>query len=102
MFGLRLNHAVDSSALEQVEIGIRQHFALGGDDIVLVSERRGWLPGFPDLETQILFWQRQTSEQQSARYKLRLFKPAAEITFQDFPVPWLLPAFIDDGDPDCC
>ena len=102
MFGLRLNHAVDSSALEQVEIGIRQHFALGADDIVLVSERQGWLPGFPDLETQILFWRDQTSTGQPDRYKLRLFKPATDITVQDFPVPWLLPAFIDDGEPDCC
>jgi hypothetical protein len=31
-----------------------------------------------------------------------MFKPAAEINESDLPVGWLLSAFIDDGDPDCC
>jgi hypothetical protein len=102
MFGLRLNHNVDSRSLEQVENEIRRHFALAADDIVLVSERQSWLPGFPDIETQVLFWRRDPVSNQADRYKLRMFKPAATITAHDFPVRWLLPAFVDDGESDCC
>ena len=102
MFGLRLNHKTDGQSLEKVERCIRGHFSLESDNIVLVSERRGWLPGFPDLETQILFWRHDPATNVVNRYKLQMFKPAAKINESDLPVGWRLSAFIDDGDPDCC
>ena len=67
------------------------------DQIVLVSEEASGVPGFPARDTTVRFW-----TDRDTRYRLRIFKPAAEISETDLPVIWLLPSLIDDGDPDCC
>ena len=36
------------------------------------------------------------------RYRVKIFKPLAEVAASDFPTRWLLPAFEDNGDIDCC
>ena len=82
--------------LHRIEAAVRDRFALVPDALVLVREDLTRLPGFPPREVVIRFWIDET------RYRLRIFRPAAEITGADLPVAWLLPGLIDDGDPDCC
>lgn len=50
----------------------------------------------PPLETNVVFWKANT------RYRVKIFKPLAEVAATDFPTLWLLPAFEDNGDNDCC
>ncbi len=83
--------------LDRVEAMVRALFALPADQIVLVSEEASGVPGFPARDTTVRFW-----TDRDTRYRLRIFKPAAEISETDLPVIWLLPSLIDDGDPDCC
>ena len=71
-------------------------FIDAGSDIVLVSEDPGDRPGFPPLETNVIFWK------QDKRYRLKIFAPAASIAEPDLPVAWLLPALEDTGDAECC
>ncbi len=82
--------------LDRAEALIRAHFGLVPHDIVLVSEEPGTQPGLPARLTVLRFWK------DDLRYRLKLFKPVAAVTRDDLPVAWLLPALIDDGDPDCC
>lgn len=82
--------------LERVEALVRDRFRLGADDLVLVSEDQGIQPGFPSLETNVIFWRG------AERYRFRIFSPLAEIGAVDLPVAWLLPALKDDGDGECC
>ncbi len=82
--------------LERVEDWTRQRFGLPAEAIVIVSESPGQLPGYPPLETTVLFW---TGDE---RYRLRIFKPVAEVCESDLPVAWLLPSLLDDGEAGCC
>ena len=83
-------------ALQAVEALLRARFALEPADIVLVRQERPTQPGFPQVETAATFWRG------DQRYRLRLFKPAAEVGAEDLPPRWLLPSLIDDGLGDCC
>jgi len=83
--------------LRRIEADLRRRFGLRAADIVLVSEEAPGLPGFPGTQTTARFW-----DAQGRRYRLRVFKPAAEVGPADMPPAFLLPALIDDGDPDCC
>jgi len=83
--------------LDRIEALVRARFAVPDDQIVLVSEEAPGVPGFPALDTTVRFWM-----ERDARYRLRIFKPAAGVSEADLPVAWLLPSLIDDGDPDCC
>lgn len=82
--------------LERVENWTRQRFGLPGEAIVMVSESAVQLPGYPPLETTVLFWTR------GERYRLRVFKPVAEVGERDLPIAWLLPSLLDDGEAGCC
>ncbi|WP_375257257.1 hypothetical protein [Citreimonas sp.] len=83
--------------LDRIEAWVRARFSVPDDQIVLVSEERGRVPGFPPRLTTVLFWMARDE-----RYRFRVFKPAAQVDKSDLPLAWLRPALIDDGDADCC
>ena len=80
----------------RVEVLIRERFYVGNSDIILVSQDAGTKPGFPPLETNVIFWKNEI------RYRLKLFTPVAHVMGEDLPVDWLLPSLEDNGDGDCC
>ena len=82
--------------LSRVEALVRDRFDIGDASIVLVSQDAGVKPGFPPLETNVVFWKGET------RYKLKIFSPVAEVRDADLPVRWLLPALEDTGEGECC
>lgn len=88
--------APDLAALEGVEAAARARFRLTDDDLVIVSEDSGRMPGEPDSMTTILFWSN------SERYRIRVFKPVADVRAADLPSLWVVGAFRDDGETDCC
>lgn len=93
----RLGPEKDTLAdIGRVETLVRDRFEVGEEDIILVSQDPGLRPGFPPLETNVIFWKGET------RYKLKVFSPIATVTDADMPVRWLLPALEDTGDEDCC
>lgn len=83
--------------LDRIEAWVRDRFGVPDDQIVLVSEEEGRVPGFPPRLTTVLFWMGRDD-----RYRFRVFKPAAEVERSDLPLAWLRPALVDDGDADCC
>ncbi len=97
MFASRKTGAAGAADLERIEALVRARFEVPEDEIVLVSEEAGRLPGLPTRMTTILFWTGRT-----ARHRLRLFKPAAEVSAADLPQSWLRGALVDEGDGDCC
>lgn len=97
MFGRRAWPAAAAADLDRVEELVRARFELGPDCLVMVSQLPTRQPGFPPLETRVLFW-----TDDGPRHRLRLFKPVAEVRAADLPLRWLRPGLIDDGDSDCC
>jgi hypothetical protein len=83
--------------LERVEALVRGRYGLTGDQLVLVREERETAPGVPRRVTTVLFW-----TAPGARHRIRVFKPADEVTEADLPAPWLRSAIRDDGTGDCC
>lgn len=86
----------DLPSLARVEGLIRAQFGIAPDEIVLVSQDVPRQPGFPDQETNIVFWK------DGRRHRLRLFLPLGRITARDLPPAWMLPRLEDDGTGDCC
>ena len=86
-----------SAHLEQVEALVRARYGVAEDQIVLVSEEVGRMPGLPDRMTTILFW---TGPE--ARHRVRVFKAAREVTDADLPPRWVRAALRDEGVADCC
>ena len=86
-------------AVERVQRWTRERFALAGDIVIIAAEITCRVPGCPPIETVIAFW---TAEE--TRYRLKIFKPVADVVEDDLPVSWLLPSLIDYGDLgcDCC
>jgi len=80
----------------RVEVLIRERFNVDIPDIILVSQDAGTKPGFPPLETNVIFWKNEN------RYRLKIFTPVAHVMNNDLPVDWLLPSLEDNGDGDCC
>jgi hypothetical protein len=95
MFGLLRPSYENLEHLERVETCVRVHFALAPDDLVIVSEDPGRLPGYPPLQTTVLFWS------QGLRHRFVVFKPVAMVVAADLPVVWLRPALVEDGG-ECC
>lgn len=83
--------------LDRIESLVRDRFALGEDQIVLISQEQLRQPGVPPVATTILFW-----DDAGQRHRLRLFAPCAEVRADDLPPPWLRLALRDDGVADCC
>ena len=82
--------------IARVEDLVRSRFEVGYDEIILVSEDQGFKPGFPQFETNIVFFKNQV------RYRLKIFSRVSEIDKSDLPLKWLLPALEDNGELDCC
>jgi nitrate reductase delta subunit len=83
--------------LQRVERFTRDRFALCSTDLVIVSEEVSRKPGFPPLETLVVFW-----TQDGQRYRFRIFKAVAQVDAADIPIAWMLPSLLDDGTADCC
>lgn len=93
----RLAPATDTlNDLSRIEHLVRERFRIDDSEIILVSQDPGTKPGFPPLETNVMFWKNQK------RYRLKIFSPVAEVGDADLPVGWLLPALEDTGDGECC
>jgi hypothetical protein len=82
--------------ISRVEGLVRERFRIGNADIILVSQDPGVKPGFPPLETNVIFWK------DEKRYRLKIFAPVSQITDAELPVAWLLPALEDTGEAACC
>jgi len=80
----------------EVQSWLRRHFALSEAAVIVVSELQCAVPGCPPVETVALIW-----DGLGQAYRLRVFKPLAEVTLQDLPPAWYLPALVDEGDVDC-
>jgi hypothetical protein len=87
-------HRLDG--FQRLEFWVREAFGLQMADIVLVTEEKSRLPGYPEAETHVVFWKGED------RYRLRFFKPAEEVVRADLPPLWLLPTLLDDGNFECC
>ena len=93
----RLGPIKDTLAdISRVEELVRARFKVPETDIPLVSQDPGTNPGFPPLETNVIFFKDET------RYRLKIFAPVAEVTGSDLPIAWLLPSLEDTGEGGCC
>ena len=80
----------------RVENLVRQRFQVGNSELILVSEDPGVKPGYPPLETNVIFWK------EDKRYRLKIFAPISDVKDQDLPIGWLLPSMEDTGEDGCC
>lgn len=80
----------------RVEAALRDRFALPDTVAVIVAQLNCQTPGCPPVETAIAFW-----GEDGTAYRLRVFKPLAEVSEEDMPPRWLLPALLDEGE-GCC
>ena len=93
----RLRPIKDTLAdIARVEGLVRQRYKVPEAEIILVSQDPGIKPGFPPLETNVIFFKDET------RYRLKVFSPVAEVTGSDLPIGWLLPSLEDTGEGECC
>ena len=85
------------AALEAIRNWTRTRFKLAGDAAVLVSEVACTVPGCPPLETVVAFW---TAD--DARHQFKLYKPVAEVIYDD--IGWLMGGAVSPGGAgwDCC
>src|ERR1700742_3052955 len=85
------------AALEAVQGWTRRRFKLAPEAAVLVSEVACRLPGCPPLETVVAFW-----SEDDRRHQFKLYKPLAEIAYDD--IGWLIgsPQSHDGTGWDCC
>ena len=82
--------------ITRIEGLVRQRFRIGEGDIILVSQDPGTKPGFPPVETNVIFWK------EEKRYRLKIFAPVSHVMNKDLPIDWLLPLLEDNGDACCC
>lgn len=66
-----------SAEQERVRAWTRQHFNLGSDETIMVSELPCSEPNCPPVETHVVFWS------QSGRKQFKVFKPLAEVVADD-------------------
>ena len=93
----RLGPIKDTLAdITRVEGLVRARFGIPETEIILVSQDVGTKPGFPPLETNVIFFRDET------RYRLKIFSPVAEVMESDLPISWLLPSLEDTGEGECC
>jgi hypothetical protein len=85
-------------AVERVQQWTRERFKLAEEATILVSELACAIPGCPPLETVVAFW---TAD--AKRHHFKLFKPVAEVVFDDLPFAWLMDSLVlPEGSCDCC
>jgi hypothetical protein len=85
------------AALDQVREWTRKRFRLPDDATIVVSEIACRLPGCPPLETVVVFWT-------DTRHHFKIFKPVANVVYDDLPFAWLKDALAvpEDFVCDCC
>jgi hypothetical protein len=85
--------------LQQVRAWTRESLELADDNTVLVAEVACARPGCPPLETVVTFW-----TAAGERHWFKVFKPVAEVAFDDLPPAWLKDGLYaaDPVDGACC
>jgi hypothetical protein len=98
-FGAFRQDAGHGRALERVKAWTRENLELANDDTVMVAEVACARPGCPPLETVVTFW-----TGGGERHWFKIFKPVAEVDFDDLPPAWLKDALYaaDPVDGACC
>lgn len=98
-FGAFKQDADHVRALERVKTWTRESLLLAVDETVLVSELACARLGCPPLETVVTFW-----TGVGERHWFKVFKPVAEVAFDDLPPAWLKDALYaaDPVDGACC
>ncbi len=98
-FGAFREDAAHVRALQRVKGWTRESLALADHDTVLVAEVACTRPGCPPLETVVTFW-----SAAGERHWFKVFKPIAEVVFDDLPPAWLKDALYaaDPLDGACC
>ena len=96
-FGLNTSDSPDENQLAGIRNWTRARFKLAPDAVVLVAEVACRLQGCPPLETVVAFW---TADER--RHQFKLYKPLAEIVYDD--IGWLIgsPTSHDGTQWDCC
>ncbi|MGH7552550.1 MAG: hypothetical protein ACREMQ_05935 [Longimicrobiales bacterium] len=96
--GIPRKDAAHLEVLERLRQWTRQRFKLSPETAILVSEIECRLSGCPPLETVIAFWEN------DKRHHFKLFKPAAQVVFDDLPFTWMKSELIvpDDFSCECC
>jgi hypothetical protein len=86
-------------ALERVRLWTRERFKLAEEATILVSELACTIPGCAPLETVVAFW---TAD--GKRHHFKLFKPVAEVVYDDLPFVWLMDSLVlpEGFGCDCC
>jgi hypothetical protein len=82
--------------ISRVEALVRERFRIEDTEIILVSQDPGTKPGYPPLETNVIFWKI------DKRYRLKIFAPVSTVMGADLPIDWLLPSLEDTGEGGCC
>ena len=82
--------------ISRVEALVRAQYSVDESEIILVSQDPGFKPGFPPVETNVIFFKNET------RYRLKIFSPVAQVMQKDLPIGWLLPSLEDIGEGECC
>jgi nitrate reductase delta subunit len=83
-FGSFRKGAEHVEAVQRVKEWTRDRFGLAEEETIVVSEIARALPGFPPLQTAIVFW---TAD--GARHHFSVFKPASEVVESDLPPAWM-------------
>jgi nitrate reductase delta subunit len=89
---------MQTDAMQQLKSWTRERFALPQDADIVVIETQCAEPGFPPLETIVVF-----RTPPANCHNFRVFKPLAEIVPDDLPPAWMKDAIImhPSGCP-CC
>jgi nitrate reductase delta subunit len=85
----RVSHV---EAARRVKAWTRKRFGLDPKTTIMAAQVSCDTPGCPPIETIVAFW-----GEDGARYRFKVFKPIAEVVYDDLPYAWLLPALFDDG-----
>ena len=96
-FSLNASEFVDEQQLDHIRAWTRRRFKLAPDAVVLVAEVACRIPGCPPLETVVAFW-----TEDERRHQFKLYKPVADVLYDD--IGWLMgsPASHDGTQWDCC
>lgn len=84
-------------ATRTVKAWTRERFRLDDAALVTAAEIACPLPGCPPVETIVVFW-----TEDGTRHRFKVFKPIAEVVYDDLPYAWLLGALVDDDGLECC
>jgi nitrate reductase delta subunit len=84
-------------ALDRVRAWTRERFKLAETSPVMAAEVACGLPGCPPLETVVAFW-----TEDDRRHQFKLFKPVAEVVYDDLPFAWLRDSLVFMGEDECC